>query len=300
MTDGPVFLRLTEPGMQQLRRMTVCAAQSLLKLQAHSQHRTLAEQQNSLPSSSSAHTSATAQDPCAQQTVRSGALTSTRDNACMLLRNRSPVDLCFGQLGTDEQIMLASDSELGYNWHSAPGLNPIAKKLLHVTSRAAIASSGAQPGKQGNSRVSNRAVIQQEGLKPAHDRADVQWSEAFEGMAESTAVVSIPVQNGLQALLSVQTRQVTFCFSPYSKLLQVQHVRVFMTCGKEIATVKTGIWMQLASWHAHRWAAAGRSYCSQAMYLSIRQLYPYSFAFSTVHSCLLPWSMTPSSWNPNW
>ncbi|CAL8468704.1 g8244 [Coccomyxa elongata] len=227
MTDGPVCLRLTELSMQQLRRMTMCAAQSLLKLQAHSQHRTLAEQQNSQPSSSSAHNSATAQHPCAQQTIRRSALTTMRDNACMLLRNRSPVDLCFGQLGTDEQIMLASGSEVGYNWHSAPGLNPNAKKLLHVTSRAAIASSGPQPGKQGNSRGANRAVIQQEGLKPAHDsRADVQWSEAFEGMAESTAIVSIPVQNGVQALLSVQTRQVG---SSWQILLQPSHVLINKT-----------------------------------------------------------------------
>lgn len=212
-----MILRLTELSMQQLRRMTVCAAQSLLKLQAHSQHRTLTEQQNSQPSSLSAPTGATAQDHCAWETVRSGALASMRDKTCMLLRNCSPVDLCFGQLGTDEQIMLASGSRVGYKWHSAPGLDPNAKKLLHVTSRAAIAIalSGAQPGKQGSSRGNNRALIQQEGQIPANDsKADVQWSEAFEGMAESTAIVSIPVQNGVQALLSVQTRQVTYCFSP--------------------------------------------------------------------------------------
>ncbi|BDA43314.1 probable vacuolar protein sorting-associated protein 13B [Coccomyxa sp. Obi] len=227
MGDGPVFLRLTELSMQQLRRITVCAAQSLLKLQAHSQHRTLAEQQNSQPSSSSAPTDATAQDHCAQQTVRNGALARVRDKACMLLKNCSPVDLCFGQLGTDEQIMLASGSSVGYNWHSAPGLHPNAKRLLHVTSRAAIASSGAQPGKQCESRGTNRAAIQQEGHTPADDsRADVHWSEAFEGMAESTAIVSVPVQNGVQALLSVQTRQVG---STWQILLKPSHVLVNKT-----------------------------------------------------------------------
>ena len=231
-------LRLTELSMQQLRRMMASAAQSLTELQAHSQHRTLAEQQESQPSSSSAPTSATAEDHCTRETVRSGAPASMRDKACMLLTNCSPVDLCFGQLGTDEQIMLASGAGVGYNWHSAPGLDPNARKLLHVTSRAAISLCGAYPSEQGNSRGNSRAVMKQEGQTPADDSStDVQWSEAFEGMAESTAIVSVPVQDGFQALLSVQTTQVAS--PPSSQRLHLQYVCA--QHGKKVLVSKSAV-----------------------------------------------------------
>lgn len=202
---GPLIVRLSELAMQQLRLLTVSAAESMERLQRHSQHRqALSLQTGELPSADALHSPGST-DENGRQPVGKGP-SSNRDKRCMLLENRSPIDLCMGQVGTDELVLLPSGVSMRYTWHSAPGLDPNAKRQLRVRSAAAASTSTAQHSAQQETGTGTSSTDGQS----SQDGGDVAfyWSEAFEGTAESATRVSIPVQMGVRALLSVRTTQV--------------------------------------------------------------------------------------------
>ena len=203
---GPLIVRLSEIAMQQLRLLTVSAAESIERLQRHSQHREpLSLQTGELPSAEALHSPGSTGET-GRQPVGKGPASSNCNKRCMLLENRSPIDLCMGQVGTDERVLLPSGVSMRYTWHSAPGLDPNAKRQLRVRSAAAASTSTAQHSAQQETGAGTSSADGQS----SQDGGDVAfyWSEAFEGTAKSATMVSIPVQMGVRALLSVRTTQV--------------------------------------------------------------------------------------------
>lgn len=205
MEGGPLIVRLSELAMQQLRLLTVSAAESMERLQRHSQHgQPLSLQTGELRSADALHSPGST-DENGRQPIGKGP-SSNRDKRCMLLQNRSPIDLCMGQVGTDERVLLTSGVSMRYTWHSAPLLDPNAKRQLRVRSAAAASTSTAQHSAQQETGAGTSSTDGQS----SQDGGDVAfyWSEAFEGTAESATMVSIPVRMGVRALLSVHTAQV--------------------------------------------------------------------------------------------
>ncbi len=197
--------------MQQLRRLMASAAGSIEKLQAPSQPDMPPLPHNGELSSADAPHREGTRDETAQQATGLASRAGSSGKACMQLENCSPIDLCIGQVGTHERVFLPSGASKGYTWHSAPGLDQNARRQLRVSSAASSAAPAVLTGEQVRHTGTSSSEMQQAGHSSV-DGCDVplQWSEAFEGLAESATIISIPVQAGVRALLSVLTTQVSF------------------------------------------------------------------------------------------
>jgi len=216
--NGPVAVRLSEAGMHQVSRLTTSTAEGVARLKAgRQQGLTTADiggQQSALNEAGS------------MDDVRAGGmLTGSAHMACMLLKNCCPLDLHFGQVGTDEQVALPSGSSFAYTWASPPGLDPEAQRMLHVSTAPLGFSTGAQPGERepphesfgggppkqpaGHSGDSLRLADSVIGGRAAQEDVEVPHeSEAFDCMAEGVKLLSLPAKGGIHVLLSAQTTKV--------------------------------------------------------------------------------------------
>lgn len=210
--DGPVAVRLSEVGMHQLCRLLSSAAEGVARLKA-------GMQQGLTPADIGGQQSALDEAGSVDDVRAGGILTGSARTACMLLKNCCPLDLYFGQVGTDERVALPSRASFAYTWASPPGLDPEAQRMLHVSTAALGSPNRAQPwerepphesigggppkqpaGHAGDSL--QMAETAEEDVEVAHE------SEAFDCMAEGVKLLSLPAKGGVHVFLSAQTTKV--------------------------------------------------------------------------------------------
>ena len=169
--EGPLTLRVSELAVHNLLRMGHLASAALSA---------------ALPDSSTG--SVMQQQPQPRGMEDSVSASTVAQPAPIELCNACPLGFLIGQTGTRERLQLPAGSTLAYTWHSAPGLHPSAVRLLRLCT-AAAAHLQDQPAATG-------------ATQPATDASEQQpWSEPFDAMAASAAVLRTWLPSGGTAVL---------------------------------------------------------------------------------------------------
>ena len=136
--------------------------------------------------------------------------------APIMVRNRCPLGLCFGQAGTGELMQLPSGGSVPYRWLLPPQLHPASPRLLRLC--AMEAPPGPEPLQPGTPAASYNArqhprpsaqMLQADsGAKVTGSSGGPQWSSPFDAMAEAAAVLTVVLPQGPGVLVCAHTTQV--------------------------------------------------------------------------------------------
>ncbi len=149
----------------------------------------------------------------------SACSTAAQPAGPIMLHNRCPLALLCGQVGTQECIELPNGASRPYTWLAAPGLDPLAQRLLHIAGLQMAPSkdapsTAASAGEQELKARSGDGLARQDGVglhqpEKAAGAEDIAWSKPFEAMARSTALVTVRTPGGLCTMVATSATQVS-------------------------------------------------------------------------------------------
>ncbi|KAK9844032.1 hypothetical protein WJX81_002459 [Elliptochloris bilobata] len=123
------------------------------------------------------------------------ATPDTIADAPIVVENGCPEALEFGQVGTEEAILLQPGAHVPYHWRAHPALLPGACRRLRLRSVNGNGKRGMHSGGASKAPPAEPAH--------AHGPAVNRWSEGFEAVAHSACRVAMAWRDGLSAHVAV-------------------------------------------------------------------------------------------------